>query len=371
MSMPIHCLTVVGARPQFIKAATVSRAIGERDDIRETMVHTGQHYDANMSEVFFEEMAIPRPAINLEIGSDGHGKQTGAMLAALDQVIVERRPDCVLVYGDTNSTLAGALAAAKLHVPVVHVEAGLRSFNRAMPEEINRVVTDHIADLLFAPSTVAVRNLANEGIPSDSVVVSGDVMYDAVLFYRERIASHLGLLERLGVEPGGYLLATIHRAENTDHPARIHAIAEAFGQLAAFKPIVLPLHPRTRKMLFNQDVALDTGGVHVIEPVGYLDMLILQIHAAAVITDSGGMQKEAFFNGVPCVTVREETEWLELVELGWNRLAPPTSPDSIVAAVHAALGSMGRPGMPYGDGDAARDIVAEMVRRYAPGRGTS
>lgn len=277
-------VTVVGARPQFIKAAPVSRCLRRQET--EILVHTGQHYDTTMSEVFFEELKIPRPDYHLEVGSKSHGAQTGEMLSRLEQVLIQERPDWVLVYGDTNTTLAGALAAAKLHIPVAHVEAGLRSFNRQMPEEINRVLTDHMAEILYCPTETAVQHLAAEGIRR-GVVHVGDVMVDALRFNRE-LANDRRILEELGMEPGTYLLVTLHRAENTDHPDRLEEILSALNELES--PMILPLHPRTRNRMQKQGVNLTNPRLKVIEPVGYLDMLHLEMNAAKILTDSGGVQ---------------------------------------------------------------------------------
>ena len=310
-------LSVVGARPQFIKAAAVSRAIAEAPDAVEIMVHTGQHFDAEMSDIFFAELGIPEPAHNLDIHGGGHGRMTGQMLEALEAVMLDERPDWVLVYGDTNSTLAGALAAAKLHLPVAHVEAGLRSFNRAMPEEINRVLTDHVSTLLLCPTAAAVENLRREGI-DDGVEHVGDVMYDATLEAARRAAGESRILERLGLESGGYVLATVHRAENTDDAAALTDVVRYLQAAASRMPVVLPLHPRTRQAAERFGVSLD--GLTLSAPVGYLDMAQLLTHCAEVMTDSGGLQKEAYFHRKPCITLRGETEWVETVEAGWNRL---------------------------------------------------
>ncbi|MCX7993327.1 MAG: UDP-N-acetylglucosamine 2-epimerase (non-hydrolyzing) [Fimbriimonadales bacterium] len=356
--------TIVGARPQFIKASVVSRALRARPTVREVIIHTGQHYDFAMNEVFFEELELPAPDYWLGIGSGTHGEQTGRMLEAIEKVLVEIQPDWVLVYGDTNSTLAGALAAAKMHLPVAHVEAGLRSFNRRMPEEINRVLTDHLSTLLFAPTETAMKNLQREGIPAKHIALVGDVMYDAALHYAEKARQKSTILERLRLSPGGYILATIHRAENTDAPERLRVILDALAQLSHHAPVVVPLHPRTRQRLQSFGIAVgDPDGLSFIDPVGYLDMVQLESHAAVIITDSGGVQKEAFFYRVPCVTVREETEWVELVELGWNRLAPPISIDSIVETVLAVQGTSGREGNIYGVGDAAQRIADYLSKR--------
>src|SRR5437016_6598734 len=338
----MRIVSVVGARPQFIKAAAVSRALRALPHAVERLVHTGQHYDANMSAVFFDELAIPPPDRDLGIGSGPHGAQTGRMLAAIEEVLLADQPDWVVVYGDTNSTLAGALAAAKLHTPVAHVEAGLRSFNRRMPEEINRVMTDHTSDLLLAPTRTAVEQLLREGIPVTRVHLVGDVMFDAAQFYAERAAQRSHVLKDVGVEPKRYVLATVHRAENTDDTARLLAVFDGLSLVAEELPVVAPLHPRTRAALARAGALERLCGVlKLIAPVGYLDMVMLEQQAAVIATDSGGVQKEAFFYEVPCVTLRTETEWVELVELGWARLQPPDSPTAVAAAVRAAVGTRG------------------------------
>ena len=356
-------VSVVGARPQFIKAATVSRVLRSTPQAREVLVHTGQHYDENMSAVFFDELEIPRPDHHLGIGSGPHGAQTGRMLEAIERVLLAEKPDWTLVYGDTNSTLAGALAAVKLRVPVAHVEAGLRSFNRSMPEEINRVLTDHASDLLLAPTAAAVQNLRRENIAAERVHQVGDVMYDALLFYGSRAQQSSTVLARLGLTGGQYVLATIHRAENTDDPGRLRAIVAGLSAAGgADRPVVMPVHPRTRAALEQAGLRAEIcGRINLIDPVGYLDMVMLEKHAAVIATDSGGVQKEAFFHRVPCVTLRDETEWVELVEAGWNRLCPPTSPGLIASAVRDSLGARGRQVNPYGEGDAAHRIVAILV----------
>ena len=346
-------LTVIGARPQFIKAAPVSRAL-VNVGLREEIVHTGQHFDIGMSNVFFDELGIPEPKYHLGVSGGGHGAMTGAMLQALEPLIEHVKPDWVLVYGDTNSTLAGALAASKLNIPLAHVEAGLRSFNRRMPEEQNRIVTDHLADLLLTPTDGATRRLREEGIPDARVVQVGDVMFDAALYYAGRAAECSTVLKQYGLPAGAYVLATVHRADNTDIPGRLRAIVDGLEAVAAEQPVILPLHPRTRAALERDGITFTR--VHAIDPVGYLDMVMLERHAALIATDSGGVQKEAYFHGVPCVTLRDETEWTELVDLGWNRLAPPGRAD-IAAEIRAALGSIGRDGRPYGDGDAAEHIA--------------
>jgi UDP-GlcNAc3NAcA epimerase len=355
-------LTVVGARPQFVKAATVSRAFANcQPQVDEVIVHTGQHFDQNMSAVFFEEMRIPEPQYQLELGGLGHGAMTGRMMESIEAILQKEKPDWVLVYGDTNSTMAGALAAVKLHIPVAHVEAGLRSFNRAMPEEINRVVADHVSTLLFAPTEVAERNLANEGITGRKVVRSGDVMYDAALFYSALATGDA--VRRLGLDPRGYFLATIHRAENVDDLQRLETIMRALGRCARELPVVLPIHPRTRKALAERGLMklVDGERLRLIDPVGYLDMVQLEKDARVVLTDSGGVQKEAYFFGVPCVTIRDETEWVELVQAGANRLAPPNAVETIVDAALAAMAQPLRaPAGLYGDGRSA-DAIARTL----------
>ncbi len=313
-------VTIVGARPQFIKAATVSRAIAQRnlqadsDPVNEVIVHTGQHFDHNMSQTFFDQLAIPAPKHNLNIHGGGHGMMTGRMLEQIEQLLTVEQPDWVLIYGDTNSTLAGALAAIKLHIPVAHVEAGLRSFNMKMPEEVNRIVADSVSSLLLCPTEIAVRNLQREGYHS-SVHNVGDVMYDASLHMRAIADRESTILADLKLEKGKFILSTCHRAENTDDPNRLAAVLSALNDISAELPVVLPLHPRTRKMATQHGIAFGSD-VRVVEPVSYLDMVKLESCAAAVATDSGGVQKEAYFYRVPCVTLREETEWLETLNGG-------------------------------------------------------
>jgi len=351
-------LSVVGARPQFIKAAAVSRAIAKvADRAAETIVHTGQHFDDNMSRAFFEQLRMPGPTVNLGIAGESHAVMTARMLAALEQVMLDEPPDVCVVYGDTNSTLAGALAAVKVHVPVAHVEAGLRSRNRRMAEEINRVLTDRVSSLLLCPTPAAVENLRREGIV-DGVTLTGDVMYDSVLYAKELAEAGTDVLDRLGLTPRRYYLATIHRAENTDDPARLGRLLGALG--AARREVILPVHPRTRMALERHAVA--AGRVRLIDPVPYLEMLRLEAGARAVLTDSGGVQKEAYLAGVPCITLRDETEWVELVEAGWNRLAG-TDPDAIAAAIEwAESRDPAPPGESlYGDGHAAEHIVAALL----------
>ena len=307
-----------------------------------------------MSEVFFEELGILKPAYNLNIGGGSHGQNTGRMIEAIESILLKQRPDCVLVYGDTDSTLAGALAAAKLHIPVSHVEAGLRSFNRRMPEEINRILTDHIASLHFAPTQTAVQCLASEGISGDNVRLVGDVMLDATLYFGKRAQERSEILKQLGLRPKTYTLATIHRAENTNDVKRLDLILKNFNNFA--HPIVLPLHPRTCARLSKFGLVLPPN-VRAIEPMGYLDMVMLEQNANLIATDSGGVQKEAFFHRVPCVTLRDETEWVELVTTGWNRLAPPIDETAIAKAMISAIDNLGVECLPYGTGDAALSIA--------------
>jgi UDP-GlcNAc3NAcA epimerase len=361
--MSIKVVTVVGARPQFIKAAAVSRAI--RDDrahrLHEVIVHTGQHFDDNMSKVFFEELSIPAPDYDLQISGGSHGEMTGRMLTEVERVLQAERPDWVLVYGDTNTTLAGALAAVKLHQPVAHVEAGLRSFNRRMPEEINRIVADRVSTLLFCPTGTAAANLRNEGIV-DGVHLCGDVMFDVSLFYRDRARERSQVVKTAGLEAKRFALATCHRAENTDDRQRLEAILSALQRISNEMPVVLPLHPRTRKMI--GEFALDRllAGVTVLEPQSFLDMIALEQAAALILTDSGGVQKEAFFFEVPCVTFRDETEWVETVDAGANALAGADT-DRIVAAARSARdGGRGPRPRPYGNGRAAECMVDVLTR---------
>ncbi len=352
----LKILTIVGARPQFIKSAAISRALEGAAGLSEIIVHTGQHFDPEMSEVFFSELGIPAPGYDLGIHGGGHGDMTGRMLAALEPIMVAERPDVVLIYGDTNSTLAGALAAAKLHLPVAHVEAGLRSFNRRMPEEINRLVADHLSDMLLAPTQTAIDNLAREGI-TEGVHRVGDVMYDVTLFAAEAARQRSTILARLGIADKAYALATVHRAENTDDPVALAGVLHFLREEARRMTVVLPLHPRTRAAALQ--AGEDFAGLLVIAPVGFLDMHRLLQGAALVLTDSGGVQKEAYFHRVPCITLRDETEWVETVEAGWNRLWH--GPD------YAARRDIDE----YGDGTAAEKIVGLLAARYgkaAPAR---
>lgn len=349
----MRVLSVVGARPQFIKAALLSAELARRG-VEEIVVHTGQHYDRSMSDVFFEELQLPAPKHHLGVGSGGHGAQTGEMLKRLEPVVQAEAPDWVLVYGDTNSTLAGALVASKLHVPLAHVEAGLRSFNRQMPEEINRVVADHVADLLLAPTVQAVKQLAREGITS-GVQVVGDLMVDLAMQAAARVPEHPPVLQRLGLQPRTYGVTTIHRASNTDDPQTFARLVDGLRRVDL--PVVFPVHPRTQR------IALDAGAgqndnLILCDPLPYAEMLALVAHSAILFTDSGGLQKEAFVLKVPCVTLREETEWIETLEDGWNVLAG-TDPQRIAAA--AKRPTPMRQGTPYGDGHAARNIVDALL----------
>jgi UDP-GlcNAc3NAcA epimerase len=307
-------VTIVGARPQFIKAGTVSREIAKHNEIEEIIVHTGQHYDSNMSDVFFEEMQIPKPNYFLGIGGKTHGAMTGQMIEKIEEVLLKENPDWVIVYGDTNSTLAGAIVASKLHIKLVHIEAGLRSFNMEMPEEINRILTDRISSLLFCPTDMAIKNLKDEGFNNFKckIVKSGDVMQDGAIFYK-----NLALKPSCKIEKN-YNLVTIHRAENTDNEKRLRAIFEALNEIAKEKQIILPLHPRTKNIIQKLDI--NTNNLTIIEPIGYLEMVWLINNCDMVLTDSGGLQKEAFFFEKPCITFRDETEWVELVDTGYNIL---------------------------------------------------
>jgi UDP-N-acetylglucosamine 2-epimerase len=356
-------LTVVGARPQFIKAAAVSLALREHGlgaVIEEVMVHTGQHYDQSLSEVFFDELRMPEPAYELSVGSATHGQQTADIMARLEPIVVECAPHAMLVYGDTNSTLGGALVAAKLHVPVAHVEAGLRSFDKRMPEEINRVLTDHVSDLLLCPSRQAIANLTSEGV-TENVEFTGDVMHGVLMRTAASLRGDNPVAARLGLDGERYVAVTMHRASNTDEPRRAFAVVDALSALADDGyHVVFPVHPRTRRVIEPSWVR--SSRVQMIEPLGYRDMVALTRGASVVVTDSGGLQKEAVWLGVPCVTIRDETEWVETVAAGWNVLAG-TDPARIVAAVHAAK-APAEPFDEYGSADAAGNVVAALIARY-------
>lgn len=325
-------LTIIGARPQFIKACMLSRVFQEKDRITEVLVHTGQHYDKNMSTIFFDQLKIPKPDYYLGIGSGSHGKQTAKMLMEIEEVMTSEKPDIILVYGDTNSTLAGSLAASKLHIPIAHVEAGLRSFNKKMPEEINRLLTDHLSNWLFCPTEAAVTNLKHEGIEK-GVHLTGDIMYDAVLHYKNMALDQSTILSRLNLTPKDYYLTTIHRAENTDNPNHLKTLLTVLAQLD--KTVVLPLHPRTKKKMedWNLRHLLSSPHIKTIEPLDYFDMLTLESQARIILTDSGGVQKEAYMLKVPCITLREETEWVETIQAKWNTLAGASNPQTILKAV--------------------------------------
>lgn len=349
-------LTVIGARPQFIKAATVSNKIRLNGNT-EILVHTGQHYDNNMSDIFFEELRIPKPDYNLNIGSSNHGHQTGNMLIALEDIYLKEKPDIVLVYGDTNSTLAGSLCASKLLIPVAHVEAGLRSFNKAMPEEQNRILTDHISDLLFTPTLTAVNNLQNENV-TKGVHNVGDVMYDAINLFKERAKEVSTIIEKFNLAPNSYVLSTIHRAENTNSIERLASILSALSSCG--KKIVLPLHPRTKK--FIEEYNLHIGdNIKIIDPVGYLDMISLQENSQKIVTDSGGVQKEAYFLKKPCITMRDETEWVETVENGWNVIVGSDS-NKIMNALEN-FNPTGTPASAFGNGDSS-SIITQIIKDY-------
>ncbi|MFN5119041.1 MAG: non-hydrolyzing UDP-N-acetylglucosamine 2-epimerase [Cyanobacteriota bacterium] len=359
----MQLITVVGARPQFIKAAAVSHAIratqGSSEPIQERILHTGQHYDVAMSERFFTDLGIAEPTFHLGIGGGNHGAATGRMLEAIEAVLLSERPDAVLVYGDTNSTLAGALASSKLRIPLLHVEAGLRSFNRQQPEEQNRVLTDHLADVCFAPTDRAVANLKHEGIAAARIVRTGDVMTDAARIYGQEAETRAAeLLTPLDLPKDPFILATLHRAENTDDPQRLRAVLTALVE--APLPVVLPLHPRTRASIHRHGLEKFLAGLRIHEPLGFLTMVLLERRAALVVTDSGGLQKEAFLQGTPCVTVRHETEWVELLDCGWNQLADPTDRNAMLTVMDQQLGfdrHQDRPAL-YGDGHAAETIVS-------------
>ena len=359
--MQYNIISIVGARPQFIKTSVVGSAFGQVPGVSHEVLHTGQHYDEGMSAVFFREMRIREPAYNLGVGSGTHGQQTGRMLEAIEQVLMERRPDGVVVYGDTNSTLAGAIAAQKLRIPVAHVEAGLRSFNREMPEELNRVLTDHASDILFTPTDAASQNLEREGISKSKIFHTGDVMYDAALHYRPLAETQSRILSSLSVKAGNYILATVHRAENTDRFERLRSILSALAEVAKEISVIVPLHPRTRAKVNQPALLKYLSKLRVIEPVGYFDMLVLEKNAAVIVTDSGGVQKEAYFQRVPCVTVRTETEWVELVETGWNRLCNPEDAEFIQRTIRTARSTRGTERELYGGGNASNLIAQSFV----------
>jgi UDP-GlcNAc3NAcA epimerase len=353
-------VTVLGARPQFIKAATVSREL-KKSGIQEILVHTGQHFDANMSKVFFDEMDIPHPHYNLEISGLNHGAMTGRMLEKIEEVLIKEKPDYVLVYGDTNSTLAGALAASKLHIPIAHVEAGLRSFEMKMPEEVNRILTDRISNILFCPTQTAITNLENEGFKNfnNQIILSGDVMYDAVLFYQKKAREVATVLKKERLSSNGFVLATLHRAENTDSPERLKSICAALNEINKSLPIVLPIHPRTKKYIGSLNIQLD---FKTIDPVGYFDMLSLLENCRLVLTDSGGLQKEAYFFNKFCITLRDQTEWVELVQVGANRIVGADKSkilkgfDEMKEKVFSSTDKL------YGEGNASAEIARHIEK---------
>lgn len=362
-------ISVVGARPQFVKAAMVSKAIVDRnatgwdEAIDELILHTGQHYDENMSEIFFSQMGIPKPAIMLNCGGGCHGEMTGKMLIEIERALMENKPDKVLVYGDTDSTLAGALAAAKLHIPVVHVEAGFRSFNKTMPEELNRICTDHVSELLLCPTQEAIAQLKREGV-ENGVHHVGDVMYDAAITFGMIADNSSNILREQSLTGKGYYLVTCHRAENTDNPKRLVAIFGALKSISSQDcPVVLPLHPRTRTRLEALGIAPEMLGLKILPPISFLDMVALEKHAIAILTDSGGVQKEAYFHGVPCVTLRDETEWVETVAAGWNTLVGADEKKIVEAADGIMRNSVERSAIPdYGDGHAAEKVVELLLK---------
>ncbi len=355
-------ITIIGARPQFIKAAPVSRVIKQynetsldEDCINEIIIHTGQHFDKNMSDVFFEQLEIPVPEYNLGVKAVSHGAMTGRMLEKTEAVLMAEKPDMVMVYGDTNSTLAGALAASKLKIPVAHIEAGLRSFNREMPEEINRILTDHISDFLFCPTLQAVKHLMSEGI-TKGVFHVGDVMYDAALQAAQLADKSGGTMMKFGLEPKHYFLVTVHRAENTDDKERLGSILLALAELNKTQKVVLPLHPRTADRISGFGLNDIAGKLNLIDPVSFLDMVCLEKNASIILTDSGGIQKEAYFHSVPCITLRDETEWTETIDAGWNILAGAET-NRILAAAAQEKPAAGSYISEYGDGRSAEKIL--------------
>ncbi|MNK22777.1 UDP-2,3-diacetamido-2,3-dideoxy-D-glucuronate 2-epimerase [compost metagenome] len=349
-------VTVVGARPQFIKASALSREFKDQG-VDEVLVHTGQHYDENMSDIFFSELGIAPPRYNLEVKSSLHGEMTGRMLEGIEHVLLVEKPSWVVVYGDTNSTIAAALAAAKLNIPVAHVEAGLRSFNRTMPEEINRVLTDHLSTLLFAPTWVSKDNLIREGIEQKKIEVVGDIMFDVSLHYG---GNSQACLKKNGLKEKEYILATCHRQENTNDERKLRAIFEALVHVSTLIPVICPLHPRTKKYLSGAEWFKPGENFKIIDPLGYIDMVALEKSAKMIVTDSGGVQKEAFFHKVPCITLRDETEWVELISSGWNILTPPQSKEIVQNAILANLELRGQDLNLYGDGCTAKHIVKSL-----------
>jgi UDP-GlcNAc3NAcA epimerase len=352
-------VTVVGARPQFIKASALSREIKNHPEIEEVIVHTGQHFDANMSDIFFQEMEIPSPKYQLDIHSLSHGAMTGRMLEAIEKILIQEKPDYTVVYGDTNSTLAGALAARKLQIKIAHIEAGLRSFNMSMPEEINRILTDRISDVLFCPTDTAVNNLLKEGYDhfDINIVQSGDIMFDAALFYKAKADMESTIIKELNLTVGDYVLATIHRQENTDESKRLLHIIDALNSIHQQRTVIVPIHPRTRKLIERQNIQVQ---FKLIDPVGYLDMISLTSNAALVMTDSGGLQKEAYFFGKYCITLRDQTEWVELVEGNFNFLAGADREVILQAYFENAGPKSSFDANLYGDGQAAKKIIEAL-----------
>lgn len=380
----IRILTVIGARPQIIKAAALSRAIRNHfaDQITEVILHTGQHYDQNMSQVFIDQMELPEPDYNLNAGSGTHGKQTAEMIAGIEKVLLEEKPDCLVLYGDTNSTLAGAVAGSKLQVPVVHIEAGLRSFNKRMPEEINRITCDHTSTLLFSPTETGVRNLVNEGFPATStppysidnpkVYHCGDIMYDNTLYFLSVAEAHSNILKNTGLEGKAFILGTIHRDNNTDDPVRLNEIFRGMQAITTQHQIdlILPLHPRTAKVLEQgleqkllQEIK-DNPHIKIIEPVSFFDMILLEKHARLIMTDSGGVQKEAYFNQKPCIILRSETEWKEIVEQG-RAIVADANAANITKAYNSLINNTDLSYPPiFGDGKAAEFICSELIQHF-------
>ncbi len=357
-------VTVIGARPQFIKAAAVSAELSKTQGIDEILVHTGQHYDQEMSDVFFKDLNIPQPKYNLNVGGSSHGKMTGQMLIDLEIILQKEKPNVLLVYGDTNSTLAGALAATKLHIPVAHVEAGLRSFNKKMPEEINRIMTDHCSEVLFSPTKLATTHLVNEGLSEHFIVQVGDVMLDVCLLFQDMVKDeHIENFQPY-ISNGKFVLATVHRQENTDNRDKLLNILSGLQEVSKELPVLFPIHPRTKKCIEQFDLGEYLNGITLVPPLGYLEMVGLQMRASVIATDSGGVQKEAFFHEVPCVTLREETEWVELVDAGWNHLSPLGSSKGISEMILNSVGRKGASIQPYGNGNSAHLIIQSLLERY-------
>jgi UDP-GlcNAc3NAcA epimerase len=348
-------ITIVGARPQFIKAAMVSKAL-LKSDIEEDIIHTGQHFDNNMSNIFFEEMGIKEPSFNLGVGGGTHGQNTGRMIEGIEAVLLKHKPDYVLVYGDTDSTLAASISASKLHIPIAHVESGLRSFNRKMPEEINRLLTDHVSNILFIPTLNAKLNLLSEGINEKHIHFVGDVMFDASIYFGNIAEEKSTILNKLNIKTKEYSLISIHRAENTNDRERLSNI---ISSLKLFnQTIIFPVHPRTKKYLEKFELKIPSNVIET-DPLGFIDMVMLEKNANLIITDSGGVQKEAFFHKVPCITVRDETEWIELVDSGWNKLVPPVNSKNIAKIFNDSIGHIGQTISPYGDGNAS-ELIAKF-----------